>query len=219
VTARRLPVPPPISRTARVTLLIDRAHYDHLVMKVVTSARVSVWIGTANLKEMRVEAPLGSVARARGRYVSILDTIEGLVARGVDVRILHASPPSRAFRAELARHERLLANRLFEIRQCPRVHLKMIAVDGGTLYLGSANFTGAGLGAKGEGRRNFEMGVLTDDDVLLDTTQERFARIWSGAECKGCRVRSVCPKPLDAPAKAAASPRKARTIRRPRKTK
>lgn len=83
------------------------------------------------------------------------------------------------------------------MRHCPRVHLKLVAVDGARLYLGSANFTGAGLGAKGAGRRNFEMGVMTDDDVLLDLAQQRFERIWTGAECAGCRLRGACPAPLD----------------------
>jgi phosphatidylserine/phosphatidylglycerophosphate/cardiolipin synthase-like enzyme len=77
------------------------------------------------------------------------------------------------------------------------VHFKLIAVDGALLYLGSANFTGAGLGAKGEGRRNFELGVLTDDERLLDATQARFDRIWSGGECPGCRLRGECQRPLD----------------------
>ena len=31
-----------------------------------------------------------------------------------------------------------------------------------------ANFTGAGLGAKSDRRRNFEAGVLTDDDEVVD---------------------------------------------------
>ena len=83
------------------------------------------------------------------------------------------------------------------MRRCPRVHLKLIAVDGRALYLGSANFTGAGLGAKGEGRRNFEMGILTDDDAMLDAAQERFERIWTGRECGACKLRAVCPRPLD----------------------
>jgi phosphatidylserine/phosphatidylglycerophosphate/cardiolipin synthase-like enzyme len=78
------------------------------------------------------------------------------------------------------------------------VHLKMIAVDGSYLYLGSANFTGAGIGAKEDGRRNFELGIVTDDDVLLDAAQLRFDRIWSGRECGACRLRSSCPAPLDA---------------------
>ncbi len=73
----------------------------------------------------------------------------------------------------------------------------MIAVDGASLYLGSANWTGAGLGAKGDKRRNFEAGVMTDDDVLLDQMQATFDAIWSGAECKGCALRGVCPAPID----------------------
>jgi phosphatidylserine/phosphatidylglycerophosphate/cardiolipin synthase-like enzyme len=186
-----------LTRTAKVTLLADRAHYDRLVTKVIAGAKTSIWIGTANVKELRIEAPIGSTVRARGRYVSILDTFGSLARSGVEIRLLHAAPPSRPFRAELARQRSLTKSPRFSIRQCPRVHLKMIAVDGAALYLGSANFTGAGLGAKGDGRRNFEMGILTDDDVLLDAAQARFERIWSGAECGACRLRSVCPKPLD----------------------
>src|SRR3989442_193415 len=75
--------------------------------------------------------------------------------------------------------------------------VSLVVVEGAALYLGSANFTGAGLGAKGDGRRNFEMGILTDDDVLLDAAQARFERIWSGKECGACKLRHVCPKPLD----------------------
>ena len=35
------------------------------------------------------------------------------------------------------------------------------------------------------------------DDVLLDASQGRFDDIWSGRECKGCRLRRECPKPID----------------------
>ena len=183
-------------RRVELKLIRDRDHYDVLVQRVMAKARVSLWIATANVKELRIEAPIGSRARARGRYISLLDLFADLAARGVELRLLHAGVPSRAFRAELERHDKLRAGAL-EMRCCPRVHLKMIAVDGASLYLGSANLTGAGLGAKGEGRRNFETGVLLDDDVLLDEMQSVFDRIWTGKECKGCRLREVCPKPLD----------------------
>ena len=83
------------------------------------------------------------------------------------------------------------------MKQCARLHTKAIVVDGRYLYLGSANFTGAGLGAKGENRRNFEAGVLTDDDVMLDEMQGTFDGIWSGRECKGCALRALCPAPID----------------------
>ena len=75
--------------------------------------------------------------------------------------------------------------------------MKMIAVDGSFLYLGSANFTGAGLGAKGEGRRNFEIGIATEDEHMLDDLQSEFDRIWSGRACSGCKLRGECPKPID----------------------
>jgi len=184
------------ARSVSVRLIADRDHYDYLVKEAIERARVSVWIATANVKEMMVEAPIGTAARARGRYLSILDTFDALAKRGADLRLLHSGIPSRAFREELARHRRLTRGGL-SMRRCPRVHLKVIAIDGRILYLGSANFTGAGLGAKGDGRRNFELGMVTDDDVMLDTVQARFDTIWSGRECGTCRLRSVCPKPLD----------------------
>ena len=190
----------PAARTTRsvaLTLLQDDAHYTELVQRTLSDSKVSIWISTANVKELRIEAPIGSRARARGRYVSILELFESLVKRGVEIRLLHAGVPSRAFTNELAKRRGLRAAR-FEMRRCPRVHMKIIAVDGAALYLGSANFTGAGLGAKTAGKRNFELGVLTDDDVLMDAVQERFDRIWTGAECGACKLRALCPAPLDA---------------------
>lgn len=194
-----LSLPPAAGRKAQVQLVVDREHYDGVVLGALSGARVSVWIATANLKDVHVEAPIGTRARARGRYLSITERFEELVRRGVEIRILHGAPPSRPYRESLARH-RELARPAFEMKHCPRVHLKLVAVDGAYLYLGSANLTGAGIGAKGDGRRNFEMGLSTDDDLLLDAAQSRFERIWSGKECGACRLRRECPRPLDVPA-------------------
>jgi phosphatidylserine/phosphatidylglycerophosphate/cardiolipin synthase-like enzyme len=184
------------SRRLSLSLLVDRAHYERVTLAI-ASARTSLWIGTANVKQLMVEAPVGTRARARGRYVPILDTLQSLCDRGVAVRLLHAAPPSGPFREELAARAARLKRPHFEMRACPRVHLKMIAIDGALLYLGSANFTGAGLGAKGDGRRNFEMGILTDDEWMLDAAQGRFDEIWRGAECGSCKLRHQCPAPLD----------------------
>jgi phosphatidylserine/phosphatidylglycerophosphate/cardiolipin synthase-like enzyme len=183
-------------RRVSVALVRDSAHYPELLVGGIMKAKVSVWIATANLKDVHVEAPIGTRARARGRYVSILEVFRDLAARGVEVKILHGCAPSRAFSAGLvrARGARALG---IAMRRCPRVHMKMIAVDGALLYLGSANFTGAGLGAKSEGRRNFEAGIVTDDDVLLDEMQAAFQQIWSGSACKSCKLRGECPAPID----------------------
>ncbi len=184
------------TRRASLSLVVDRAHYENVTLAI-AGARTSVWIATANVKQLMTEAPVGTRDRARGRYVPILDTLQSLCDRGVHVRLLHATPPSGPFRQELAARAERLQPPVFQMRACPRVHMKMIAIDGGLLYLGSANFTGAGLGAKGDGRRNFELGVLTDDEWMLDQAQARFDFVWRGAECGTCKLRGECPRPLD----------------------
>src|SRR5512139_3672517 len=164
------------------------------------SARRSVWIATANLKELMVEDPRMVPGRRRGghdHYRSVLDVFGELAEAGVELRILHASLPSRPFREAFDAVPALVRGGL-ELRACPRVHLKAVIVDARLVYLGSANWTGAGLGAKGDGRRNFELGILTEDDGILDAVQDRFDRIWRGAECAACRLRDECEMPLDA---------------------
>lgn len=202
-------------RTVRLELVVDEEHASRVVHGIVLRATRSLFLSTANAKDLRVPAPVGTRDRARGRYVSLVGLLAERVRAGLELRFLHAGLPSRPFRAVLAAHPELAAC----VRACPRVHLKMIAADGESLYLGSANFTGAGLGEKSDGRRNFELGIVTNDDVLLDTAQARFDRIWSGAECAGCALRRECPKPLDtlvrtrpraaAPSKPAPRPKRA----------
>ena len=182
------------ARAIAMELIAGRGHYER-VLAAVLDAKVSVWIATANVKELMVEGPAAS-ARKRDAYVSVLARLDELANNGVELRLLHAEIPSRPFRAELARRPRLLAGAL-ALRRCPRVHLKAVIVDGAVLYLGSANWTGAGLGAKGSGRRNFELGFVTDDAPLLDQIQALYERIWTGGECAGCRLREDCPGPLD----------------------
>jgi phosphatidylserine/phosphatidylglycerophosphate/cardiolipin synthase-like enzyme len=83
-----------------------------------------------------------------------------------------------------------------QLKICPRVHFKAVLVDGAWLYLGSANLTGAGLGAKGDGRRNFEVGLATEDFETIDRIAALFQAVWSGAECAACQLHAVCPDPI-----------------------
>jgi phosphatidylserine/phosphatidylglycerophosphate/cardiolipin synthase-like enzyme len=185
-------------RAIPLQLVSDREHYEH-VMPAVLEARQSVWVATANLKELLVEDPRAVPGVRRGRrgsYRSVLEVFNELAEHGVELRILHAAMPSRPFRKSFDSQPALVAGGI-ELRTCPRVHLKTVVVDARLAYLGSANWTGAGLGAKGEGRRNFEMGILTSDEQTIDYVQERYDRIWRGAECATCRLREECEMPLD----------------------
>ena len=217
------------SRSVALKFVAGRGHYE-TVIAAVKNARTSVWIATANLKELMIEDTRWSLRRRRRgstSYRSVIEVFDELTTAGVDIRLLHAAPPSRPFREELARHRALGGSSRrkkpfaphrdgpggfgaepgrFEMRLCPRVHLKAVIVDGEFLYLGSANWTGAGLGAKGTGRRNFELGIVTDDALLLDDVQEIFDRIWTGQECAGCKLRDVCPAPLENRATRSAPP-------------
>lgn len=180
-------------------LVSGRGHYE-TVIAAVLEAQLSVWIATANLKELMIEDPRAAPGRRRGgrrtAYRSVLDALDELSGRQVDLRLLHAGIPSGPFTRELKRHPRLVKGGL-ALRVCPRLHFKAVIVDGTLLYLGSANWTGAGLGAKGTGRRNFELGIVTDDSELLDEVQGMYDGLWRGGGCKGCKLRAVCGAPLD----------------------
>ena len=80
------------------------------------------------------------------------------------------------------------------MKQCPRVHMKAVIVDGAWLYLGSANFTGAGLGMKGDDKRNFELGFVTEDFELLDRVQAMFDALWRGEPCSSLQAARPLPR-------------------------
>ena len=179
-------------------LVAGRGHYESVIERVM-DARQSVWIATANLKELMVEDHRLVPGRRRARgpsFRSVLASFDELAARGVELRILHARLPSGPFREEFDRHARLVRGGL-ELRQCARVHMKAVIVDAEWIYLGSANWTGAGLGARGQGRRNFEVGFVTDDELVLDEVQGMFDRVWRGSQCAACKLRELCEAPLD----------------------
>jgi len=176
--------------TVELELLEGHELYPRVVQATLLRARRTAWIATANVKDCQVE--LG------GRFTSIVEAFAELCERGVEVRLLHSGVPSAAFRQSL-KAAGLAAHPNFRMRRCPRVHFKAVLVDDAHLYLGSANLTGAGLGAKGESRRNFELGFLTRDADMLDRVAALYHRIWEGLMCPDCGRRNVCYVPLEEP--------------------
>ncbi len=191
-------------RALEAELLQGRALYREVVLGKLAQARESVWIATANVKAMFVEQ--------NAKFVPVLEVFDKLAARGVELRLLHAELPSRPFRAEFDARSRLVKGGL-ELKVCPRVHFKAVVVDGAWAYLGSANLTGAGLGAKGDDTRNFELGFVTEDFDVIDRVTALYQAVWGGAECRGCRLRSVCPDPILPPGAGTAKKRRPDGIR------
>lgn len=179
-------------RNVATELLFGEELYRKVVLDRIAHARESVWISTANVKAMYVEQD--------GRFAPVLELFNQLAARGVELRILHAELPSRPFRAAFDKKQRLTRGGL-KLKICPRVHFKAVLVDGAWAYLGSANLTGAGLGAKGPHKRNFELGFVTEDFDVIDRVTALFESVWSGAECRACQLFKECPDPIGEPAK------------------
>ena len=162
----------------------DREIYEDAVLKLVPGARQRLWIATADIKDMYVEKP------GRREMVPFLQLLAELLKRGVGIRLIHAKEPGPAFRQDFDRFPGLWGG--VERVLCPRVHFKCIIADGRRAYFGSANLTGAGMGAKGENRRNFENGLLTDDPALVEPLAEQFDAVWRGAYCARCGRRQYC---------------------------
>jgi len=174
----------------QVELVVDADHFRSVVIEGICAARVSLDIATADFKAMLVPQGLSRSAP------SIVEVLRRLAQKGVEIRLLHAGTPSSAALRELKRE----LPRGLTIRRCPRLHAKAVIVDCARMYLGSANLTGAGLGAKGEDKRNIEWGVVTRDAPLIDSILEQFNALWEGHRCTSCRRKDVCPVPLEEPA-------------------
>lgn len=168
-----------------LTFISDTAHYS-TVLDLVTKAKRTLWIGTADIKDLYV---------VKGKTEKpFLGVLSELMGKGVEVRLIHAKEPGPNFREDFDRYPRLA--RLLERVMCPRVHFKLIIIDQTLCYIGSANLTGAGMGMKSAGRRNFEAGILTDEPSLVEAAIEEFDKVWRGSECKTCQRRNLCPDPI-----------------------
>lgn len=117
-----------------------------------------------------------------------------LIRKGVEVRLIHAKEPGPAFREDFDKYP-VLYDRLERVL-CPRVHFKMLVFDFKEVYIGSANLTGAGIGMKGEDKRNFEAGILTDEPTIVEQAMNQFDDVWIGKFCKMCKRRDFCHDPI-----------------------
>ena len=116
-----------------IKYISDESHYKEVLL-LVEKAKRTVWIGTADIKDLYVDDK------------PFLALIASLLKKGVEVRLIHAKEPGTAWREDHEKHPILYDG--MERVLCPRVHFKLIIIDSSIAYVGSANLTGAGMGGK-----------------------------------------------------------------------
>ena len=173
--------------------VLNEDHLSAAVSEVLKLCRHRLVIATANVKNLYVPDKARGIAGKGAR--SILDVFEEMSERNIEIRLLHSGTPSGPFMERLEKH----VPRMLTMRRCSRVHAKAMIADGQWMYMGSANLTGAGLGAKSARRRNFEAGIWTDELALIDPVGDMLEGIWDGAECPDCGRKEHCPVPLAEP--------------------
>lgn len=185
-----------------IRLILNDEHLAGALNEALEACRHRLFICTADVKDLHLEirtrpaSLTGSRSRPRYRHAqSIVQIFRHLSEQGIEVRLLHSGVPSGPFLAELKEG----IPKGLVMRRCPRVHAKALIADGRLMYLGSANLTGAGLGAKSARRRNFEAGIWTDELPLIDPVLDMLDAIWNGSECEDCGRKDHCPVPLEEP--------------------
>lgn len=167
---------------AMIQYIADDDHFKEVIARV-PDVKKSLWIGTADIKDLHVgEQPF-------------LALLAELVRKKREVRLIHAKEPGPILREEFD-HYPILYHGL-ERMLCPRVHFKMMIFDFRVAYIGSANLTGAGIGMKSSRNRNFEAGILTDDPLLVESAINHFDSVWTGFPCKTCGRKQYCGDPVN----------------------
>ncbi len=162
--------------------VINDEIYREVILSRIPKAQKFLWIATADIKDLYVEK--------NTRFVPFLETLSDLVTQNVSVRLMHAKEPGPAFRKDFDNYPNLIEG--IERILCPRVHFKTIVVDGMVAYMGSANLTGAGVGAKSSENRNFENGIITTDSELIENIMDQFDSVWRGDWCESCGRKKFC---------------------------
>jgi len=169
-----------------IRYIANEQHYADVVQEI-TKLKHDVWIGTSDIKDMYI--------KRNNVVIPFLKILAELIDRKVNVRLIHAKEPGPNFRKDFDKYPALIKG--LERVLCPRVHFKLIIFDLHTVYIGSANLTGAGLGMKSKDNRNFESGILTNDPEIVAKAIDQYDNVWMGKYCPSCNRKTFCGDRID----------------------
>ncbi len=80
------------------TFLSNREIYERVIRDAVPQVRERLWIATADIKDLYVDAG--------GRdMVPFLEVLAGMLKRGIEVRLIHAKEPGPNWREDIDRRD------------------------------------------------------------------------------------------------------------------
>ncbi len=165
-----------------IEFITNKDIYEKVIQERIPFAEKFLWIGTSDIKDLYV--------KKKTKMVPFLEVLSDLIKKGVEIRLIHAKEPGEILREEFDKYPALIKG--MERLLCPRVHFKIVIIDGTFAYTGSANLTGAGMGSKSENNRNFENGFITDNESLVGQILNQFDQVWMGKHCKKCGRKEFC---------------------------
>lgn len=159
-----------------VSYVADEEHYTQ-VFRRMTEVENSLKIATGDIKNFNV-----SVESESGEEtLRLCEFFLSLVERGVHVQVVCMKP----FGFYLYTKEncpQLLENPLFELRYNGHNHMKVFIFDDECAYIGSGNITGAAIGKRASGRRNYEAGMLLMGESMMQAPLHHFEKSWNDPE-------------------------------------
>src|SRR5450830_1847115 len=155
--------------------------YSFTHAKYIVIDEVMAWIMTANLSKSAFDKNREILIRTSNQSVDIASEVlddqetckllQDLAGRGVIVRVLVATPESIAVNA-VTRSELEGTGVTVRYLETPYLHAKYIVVDKHLAYVGSHNLSAGSLD------ENREVGVMTDDSMVVSTLETTFSGDW-----------------------------------------
>lgn len=171
------------------THLITENHYQEII-QLLSSAKSSMKIMTADFRFIKLKSSLKHDKQIK-EGLSFIRYLMERAEQGISVQII-CSDPTNNFMKEYEELCKKMNTDNFQIFFCKRNHAKAVIVDNEIAYIGSANFTKAGVGQGVLSKGNFEVGIITENHEIILSLNSHFSNIIKGDYCEKCHRAMTC---------------------------